>query len=408
MVIVCNLSRSCCAYLSYQEAQSESFVPWNGALGSSTSLRQVHLQYNPRASQSSASLSSKPNCHWCQDSMQGRYHVFQGIQSKRTRPWTQSRKPCWRVQKHAQILIDRKVSSRVLIKSFLIVLMAIIFVIWKRIFIRNSSTLIWKFCFGKRRELSQRRNMMKLSSTWQRSMIRQFVGFSITQNRNIGPSYISKINDMVILHQTSRSLNSAILTTREFPILSMFEHIRRQLMSWFMTRHEMDLNIQGLIINKITTEIQKLLNEHGRRYRFHQNTSVLYEIQSNETLHEYRVNLAQCTCSWKAWQSTGYPCGHAVAIILHCRENPQIYTATFYTLAIFHDIYKNPIIQQRRQSPCWSPSIPARSILKMKLIQIVALMNQTSLRMIFFPLLFVVNQGDREKSVKTNWKNREE
>ena len=106
----------------------------------------------------------------------------------------------------------------------------------------------------------------------------------------------------------------------------------------------MDLNTQGLIVNKIAIEIQKLLNERGRRYRFHQNTPVLYEIQSNETLHEYRVNLAQHTCSCKAWQSTGYPCGHALAIILHRRENPQIYVATFYTLTTFHDTYENPII----------------------------------------------------------------
>ena len=31
----------------------------------------------------------------------------------------------------------------------------------------------------------------------------------------------------------AESLNSSILTARELPILSMFEHIRHQLMSWF-------------------------------------------------------------------------------------------------------------------------------------------------------------------------------
>ena len=83
-------------------------------------------------------------------------------------------------------LIDRKVSSMVLIKSFLIVLMSIAFAICKRIFTRNSSALTWKLCFSKQHELLQRRNMMKLSSIWQRSMTKQFLGFSVTQNRNMG------------------------------------------------------------------------------------------------------------------------------------------------------------------------------------------------------------------------------
>ena len=165
----------------------------------------------------------------------------------------------------------------------------------------------------------------------------------------------------------------------------------------------MDLNTQGLVVNKIAIEVQKLLNERGRRYRFHQNTPVLYEIQSNETLHEYHVNLAQHTCSCNAWQSTGYPCGHALAIILHRRENPQIYAATFYTLAAFCGTYENSIIHplSNEDNRPIGP-LPARLILKMKLIQIVALMNQMSLRMVFFLLLFVISRRGQGKSVKTN------
>ena len=53
----------------------------------------------------------------------------------------------------------------------------------------------------------------------------------------------------------AESLNSAILAARELPILPMFEHIRHQLISWFTARSEMDLNTQGLIVNKVATKI---------------------------------------------------------------------------------------------------------------------------------------------------------
>lgn len=74
----------------------------------------------------------------------------------------------------------------------------------------------------------------------------------------------------------------------------------------------MNLNIQDLIVNKIAIEIQEFLNECERQYRFYQNISILYEIQSNEILHEYRVNLAQYMCSCKAWQSIEYSYDHVL------------------------------------------------------------------------------------------------
>ncbi len=61
----------------------------------------------------------------------------------------------------------------------------------------------------------------------------------------------------------------------------------------------------------------------------------MYEVQSTETLHEYIVELNNQTCSCHVWQLSGIPWGHALAVILTCREDPQIYIKPFFTLQAY-------------------------------------------------------------------------
>ena len=43
------------------------------------------------------------------------------------------------------------------------------------------------------------------------------------------------------------------------------------------------------------------------------------------------------------WQSSGSPCGHAIAIILHRKEDPQAYVQPFFTIAAYKKSYEHPI-----------------------------------------------------------------
>ena len=107
----------------------------------------------------------------------------------------------------------------------------------------------------------------------------------------------------------------------------------------------MESRTQGLLIGNITNSIQKLVNDCARRYCFYANIlNVSYEVQSGETLRDYRINLEEHTCSCRGWQSTGYPCSHALAIILSRKDNPQLYVESFYTLNSFKKTYSMPII----------------------------------------------------------------
>jgi MULE transposase domain/SWIM zinc finger/MuDR family transposase len=147
-------------------------------------------------------------------------------------------------------------------------------------------------------------------------------------------------------HLTSNiaeSLNAWILEARELPILAMLERIRHQLMKWFAERREAEVETQGLLVNKIALEIQAITTR-ARRYRYLQSTDTTYEVQSGETLREYLVDLGTQSCSCRVWQSRGYPCSHAVAIILSLKENPQLHAQSFYTLEFYRKVYQNAII----------------------------------------------------------------
>jgi SWIM zinc finger len=134
-------------------------------------------------------------------------------------------------------------------------------------------------------------------------------------------------------HLTSNiaeSLNSWLLSAREKPVLAMLETIRHQSMTWFSNRQHSELNTAGLLVAKVAKEIQEAINTQARRYRYYQSTETKFEVLSKETLKEYRVDLAEHSCSCRDWKANGYPCGHALAVILGLKHDPQTYTESFY------------------------------------------------------------------------------
>src|SRR5438046_1056314 len=75
-----------------------------------------------------------------------------------------------------------------------------------------------------------------------------------------------------------------------------------------------------------------------------QATESLYEVKSKEILHDYIVNFEDRTCSYREWQSNGYPCGYALAVILGHQEDVQLYAKIFYTLDPYRSYYIHAII----------------------------------------------------------------
>src|SRR5579859_6750216 len=145
------------------------------------------------------------------------------------------------------------------------------------------------------------------------------------------------------------------MEARELPVLAMLEDIRHQLMGWFAKRRALENGTPGAIVSRVASEIQKLINERARRYHYIVSTEELFEVKSKETLSEYIVNLTAQTCSCRRWQFTvcmpftfanlkGYPCGHALAIILGQRKEIKDYVIPCFTLESFRNTYAGAII----------------------------------------------------------------
>jgi hypothetical protein len=148
-------------------------------------------------------------------------------------------------------------------------------------------------------------------------------------------------------HLTSNiaeSLNSWTLEAREKPILAMCETIRHQLMTWYLARRSSEDKTQGLLVAKAANFLQNVTNNRARRYRSVASIpGILFEVKSTETQRNYIVNLAEKTCTCTIWQSSGFPCGHAVSIILDQKADPQRYVASFFTIESYKKIYEQTL-----------------------------------------------------------------
>src|ERR1700724_537639 len=107
------------------------------------------------------------------------------------------------------------------------------------------------------------------------------------------------------------------------PILPMMERIRHQLMEWYEKRRNYETNTTGLLVKSVAQQIQALASNRSSRYRFLFSDGICFEVKSGVTLTDYLVNITARTCSCHIWESTGIPCGHALAILMTLRHDPQ-------------------------------------------------------------------------------------
>src|SRR5438046_135115 len=141
-------------------------------------------------------------------------------------------------------------------------------------------------------------------------------------------------------HLTSNiaeSLNAKLLPAREMPVLALLESIHKTLMDWFTEKCQLEVSTAGFVIKKVATQIQDTVNSQAHHYQFRQRINMQYEVNSNETLRDYLVNITEWSCSCWKWQATGIPCGHALGVIISgLKDNPQAYMEPFYSLNTFN------------------------------------------------------------------------
>ena len=116
-------------------------------------------------------------------------------------------------------------------------------------------------------------------------------------------------------------------------------------MAWFTARCTLEDKTHGLLVTKAANQLQVITNNRACRYRSEASISgVLFEVKSLETHRNYIVNHAQQTCTCSIWQSSGYPCGHAISILLDQKEDPQRYVKPSFTIAAYKKIYEQALL----------------------------------------------------------------
>ena len=105
-----------------------------------------------------------------------------------------------------------------------------------------------------------------------------------------------------------------------------------------------ETNTIGILVTPIAEKIQMLISDRGCRYRFRSSDAIHFEVVSGVTTVDYLVNLEQRTCSCFVWQSTGFPCGHALAIIMSINQDPQAFSKHFFQLDYYRKTYENTIL----------------------------------------------------------------
>lgn len=147
-------------------------------------------------------------------------------------------------------------------------------------------------------------------------------------------------------HYTSNiaeSLNSWVLKERELPIMPMMEAIRYKMMQLFEERRHSEKDTD-LIVSKVAKSIQLAKVNLARQCRYMASSETLYEVLSTCTNTQYIVDFEKWTCSCRKWQGLGYPCHHAIAVMIGRHWDPEQYVHQFFTVAAFRATYSGTIV----------------------------------------------------------------
>jgi zinc finger SWIM domain-containing protein 3 len=159
-----------------------------------------------------------------------------------------------------------------------------------------------------------------------------------------------------LMSDIAEAFNAKLLAAREMPILAMLEEIRQHVMGWFSSRRLSEDETLGCIVSGVAEKIQTLISGQARRYRYLQSTETQFEVKGKETLSQYLVNLDAQTCSCREWQTTvhpltwqcliskGYPCAHALAVLLGQQKPIKDYVKPYFKVEYFQYSYAGAIL----------------------------------------------------------------
>ncbi|XP_050222389.1 uncharacterized protein LOC126672482 [Mercurialis annua] len=126
----------------------------------------------------------------------------------------------------------------------------------------------------------------------------------------------------------AESLNAAIKATRELPITTLLESLRRLMQEWSYANR----NIAICTFTKLTNKAEyELRNHYASSLRMKALTSVrgLHSVEDGDKTFIVKLNERTCTCC--RFQVDEMPCPHAIAILSKLHQEPYQYCSDFFT-----------------------------------------------------------------------------
>ncbi|KAL9261041.1 hypothetical protein AKJ16_DCAP10534 [Drosera capensis] len=136
------------------------------------------------------------------------------------------------------------------------------------------------------------------------------------------------------------SLNNWLLEASGMPIIQMMECVRRQLMTWFNERRETSMLWTSILVPTAERRVADAI-ERARTYQVLRANEAEFEVISHEGTMVVDIRNRCCLC--RGWQLHGFPCAHAVAALLSCRQNVHRFTESCFTVATYRKTYSQTI-----------------------------------------------------------------
>lgn len=139
----------------------------------------------------------------------------------------------------------------------------------------------------------------------------------------------------------AESFNAWIKDTREFPIITMCEMIRRQMLVRFQTKKAQAMKMGEMDVPPRIRKKLELSKKNSRGFIVFWDGEDGFEVEG--TSGTFVVGLHQRTCSCQMWDLTGIPCAHACAAMFHVRLEPENYVDFFYSETMYEKAYDGVI-----------------------------------------------------------------
>ncbi|XP_052291539.1 uncharacterized protein LOC107175862 [Citrus sinensis] len=144
-----------------------------------------------------------------------------------------------------------------------------------------------------------------------------------------------------VTNNMTESFNKWVDEVRDKPVLTIVEHIRRQLMVRMLKKYQLGETWQDHLTPYARERLNQSSNE-VRRIKVFGCRGELFEC-CQAGYRNFLVHITDGTCECGMWQVSGVPCKHAVVDILHKGGQPENYVHHYLTKESFMMTYMGTI-----------------------------------------------------------------